>query len=96
MGKLEGGKTEMEGKAMVNINGQWGSICDVTPLKSQWPILLCQYLGYDDIKVKIIFSLQNLNICNEREGEDFRVHDFLKQATRQQASHNPYSQVLPE
>ena len=52
MGKLEGGKTEMEGKAMVNINGQWGSICDVTPLKSQWPILLCQYLGYDDIKVK--------------------------------------------
>ncbi len=52
MGKLEGGKTKMEGKAMVNINGQWGSICDVTPLKSQWPTLLCQYLGYDDIKVK--------------------------------------------
>ena len=49
--KLEGGTDNQEGKAMIQIDGLWGSVCDVKLDLTSWPRLFCRSLGFDDALV---------------------------------------------
>ena len=54
--KLEGGADNQEGTAMIQIDGLWGSVCDVKLDPTSWPSLFCRSLGFDDALVNNLSS----------------------------------------
>ena len=69
--KLEGGGDNQEGTAMIQIDGLWGSVCDVKLDLTSWPRLFCRSLGFDDVLVnKVSFLLTTTKV----QGTDTTVY----------------------
>ena len=60
--RIDGGKNDMEGRAMFFSNGVWGTICDADFTESGWPDVFCKELGYDHCEVaKVITTSHSIS-----------------------------------
>ena len=59
--RIDGGKNDMEGRAMFFSNGVWGTVCDAWFTETGWPDVFCKELGYDHCQLaKVTTTLLNI------------------------------------